>query len=492
MSEQEVERRGRERLPGAAWAICGVVVAVLVAVSPRYGWHRDELYFLQAGRNLDWGYIDQPPFTPFVARVADELARHDLVAIRVPAAAATGITVLLGAAIVRELGAARRGQILGAAAVAAGGFVLGAGHLLSTATFDVTFATALFLVTVRLLRTGEPRWWVAFGGVAGAALLNKHLIVLPVLALLVGLAVERRWDLLRSSWLLAGGALAAVVAAPNLVWQAANGWPQLDMAGALSERLAAESRALLIPSQALFLGPLLVPLLWWGGRWLWPDQAARPFRPLLWAWPVGLALTFASGGRPYYAFPLTLLVALVGVAADDRRPEPRRALPWLVAANAAIVLPLALPLLPLSMMEPAVAANEALAETVGWPELVEQVAAVVEGLPSDERRRVVLLTASYGEAGALDRFGPEHGLPPAHSAHNSYADFRRPAYDGATVVAVRYRMEHLEPHFEQCEQVAEIEVVHDIPNEINGTPILVCRGLRGTWDEVWPRLRHLS
>lgn len=482
----------RERLPTPVWLIAGSATVLLVAVASRYGWHRDELYFLQAGRHLAWGYIDQPPFTPFVARVADELARHNLVILRLLPALSTAATIVIGAALVRELGGSRRAQIAGAGAVAAGGFVLGAGHLLATATFDLTAWMALIWVTARMLSTGDARWWTAFGAVAGAALLNKHLIVLLVVAVLAGLIMERRWDLLVSPWVIAGGGLAVAIASPNLLWQAANGWPQLDMARALSDRLAAESRATLVPLQFAFLGPLLVPLLWRGSRWLHRHTPARPFRPLLWAWPAGLVLTFVSGGRPYYAFPLTLAIALAGVVAYDRRQHRPGVLSWLIAANAALVIPLALPLLPVRTMKPAIAMNEPLAETIGWPELVDQVAAVVQTLPTDEQDEVLLLTASYGEAGALDRYGPEHRLPAAYSPHNSYAEFRQPTNDRATVVAVRYEPAHLNAYFDRCGQVAVIGNAHDIPNEARGAPIVVCRGLRGTWTDVWPQLRHLS
>jgi hypothetical protein len=282
------------------------------------------------------------------------------------------------------------------------------------------------------------------------------------------------------------------IAAPNLVWQAVNDWPQLDMAQALSERLAAENRATLLPLQLLFVGPFLVPLLWWGARWLRRDPAAGPFRPLLWAWPAGLVMTFASGGRPYYALPLTLAVALSGIVAHEARPARTRALPWLVGANAVMSVPLALPVLPLAATGLSAVVNESVAETVGWPELAAQVATVVGDLPADERATVVLLTGSYGEAGALDRYGPDLGLPPAHSAHNAYADFRRPSDDDATVVAVRYALPLLEPHFDRCEEVAVVDNEHHIDNEVRGAPIIVCRGLRGAWPEVWSQLRHLS
>jgi MFS family permease len=473
-------------------AICVALIALLLLVARRYGWHRDELYFLEAGKHhLAWGYIDQPPFTPFVARLADAVAPGNLVVLRTAPALAAGVTVLLAALIARELGASRAGQVAGAGAMAACGFALGVGHILSTAAFDLTAWMALVWCAARLLRTGDPRWWVAFGGISGLALLNKDLVPLLVAALLVGLLTERRWELLRSPWLAVGGSLALAIAAPNLLWQADHGWPQRDMARALSERLGGENRGTLIPLQLLFSGPLMVPVLWAGARALAGATWARPYRALLWTWLAGVVLCFATAGRPYYVLPLTVVVLLAGAVAWVREGRTRL-LAWLLVPSAVVTVVLAVPVLPLRAVNVTATVNEAVAETVGWPQLVDQLASVVHRLPSGEQRSVVLLTRTYGEAGAIDRFGPARGLPHAYSGHNSYADFRRPSDDGATVVAVRYDASGLEQWFRSCRQVATVDNGLDIDNEVQGAPIVVCRGLRTTWAQTWPEMRFLS
>jgi len=184
-------------------------------------------------------------------------------------------------------------------------------------------------------------------------------------------------------------------------------------------------------------------------------------------------------------------VMLAGVVTAERTGRVRR-LAWFIIPTAVIGLPISLPLLPISTVSLAAKANPAVAETVGWPELTRQVAGVVRSLPPNERNSVVLLAASYGEAGALDRFGRDFGLPHAFSGQNSYADFRQPTDDAATVVAVRYQPTALASYFERCDQVGSVDNGRNIANEAQGTPILVCRGLRGTWTSVWSRLRFLA
>ena len=481
-------------VPAVAWRgallVAGTAVALLLAVAGRYGFHRDELYFVVAGKHLDWGYVDQPPFTPLIAHVASAL--DDGVAVlRVLPAIATAASVLLVALITREMGGNRRAQVLAAVSVA-GGFALGVGHLLSTATFDLTAWLAVLLIAARLLRTDEPRWWLAFGAVCGLALLNKHLIVQAAVAVVAGCAIDRRWRLLLSWELVAGGLIALVLASPNLVWQATNGWPQLEMAEALENRIGGENRALLVPGQVVLLGPALAPLLVAGIRRLASDASARVHRPLLWAWLVALVLTFVAGGRPYYPLPFAMVVLAAGIV----RWEAAR---WrtavgLVAVNAVITLPIALPLLPLDTFAdlPLAEVNEAAVETVGWPDLVRTVDGVLDDLPEGEREHAIVLALSYGEAGAIEVLGRDAGIPLPYSGHNHYWYWRQPPDDATTVIAVRYPAKRLAPFFDRCVRTTTISNGHGIENEVLGTPVHVCHGLQGTWDEVWPRLQHFS
>ena len=470
----------------AVLAVAGATALVLLAVSGRYGYHRDELYFREAGNHLAWGYVDQPPFTPFVARLSIAVFGDHVWSLRVLPALATAASVVLGALLARELGGDRRAQVLGAVVVAVSGFALGAGHLLSTATFDLTAWLALVLIAARMLRTGDARWWAAFGAVAGVALLNKNLVALLAVALVASLVLERRWGLLVTPWLAAGAGLALLIALPNLLWQANHDWPQVDMARAIADRIGGENRAALVPGQLLLVGPLLLPFFVTGVRRL---LGLVDERPLLWAWPIALVLTFISGGRPYYPLPLAMVVVTAGVVAA----RGRWVVPLLVVSGLT-VLPISLPVVPADKLAdfPGADINNELGETVGWPQLADEVAAARDALPPAERSRVVLLTGTYGEAGALDRFGPSRGLSPANSPHNSYWDWRRPTDDTAPVLAVRIGAPDLAPYFDDCRLVGRVDNHLDVDNEAQGQPIVLCRGLRTTWASLWPRLRRLS
>ncbi|MDX1621477.1 MAG: glycosyltransferase family 39 protein [Nitriliruptorales bacterium] len=480
-------------LPRAVWWITAAHFLLLLVLAGRYGHHRDELYFLEATQHLALGYVDQPPLVVYLAWLQTELFGVAVDTLRYLSAVASAGSVVVGALLAREFGGGRRAQIVAAGALAGSPFVLTTGHLLSTATFDFFFWMVGILVATRLLRTGETRLWVAFGALVGIALWNKHLVILLAVSLVLALTVSRRWRLLTPKWLVLGGIIAVGIAAPTLWWQATNGWPQLEMAGALSDRLGNENRTMLLPLQLLLIGPFLLPLVIAGLRWLFQrGRGGETYRPLLIAYLAALVLTFATGGRPYYPLPLAATVVVAGAVALERA-----SLRWLapaVAINALVALPLSLPLVPEGDLAstPIGDINDTQVEQVGWVRLKNQIQLVRYALPAAEADDVVVVTGTYGEAGAIDLYGDHAGLTPAYSGHNSYWHWRRPTDDDATVIAVRLPEELLSRNFEDCELAATVEIPFGIDNEVAGQPIWVCRGLRGTWEQAWPDFRHYN
>src|SRR5947207_3345091 len=184
-------------LASAPWAgialIAMAAVAVEMAVSARYGYVRDELYFLSAGRHLAFGYVDQPPLTPLLARAAAEFGGNTLVALRLVPALGLAALVVMTAAMSRMLGAGRTGQLLAALAAATCGEYLGAMHELTTTTPDFVCWAVTLLLVAKLLERRDPRWWLAVGTCAGVASEAKWNIAFLVAALAAGfLATEAR------------------------------------------------------------------------------------------------------------------------------------------------------------------------------------------------------------------------------------------------------------------------------------------------------------
>ncbi|HEX6676487.1 MAG TPA: glycosyltransferase family 39 protein [Actinomycetes bacterium] len=493
----------RTGLPPLAWRGIAVVAALLVAVelatAGRYGYHRDELYFLVASKHLAWGYVDQPPLTPALAALARVAFGDSLVGLRLLPALAVGTVVLLGGLLARELGGGRGAQLLTAACVAATAAVVAIGHLHGTTAYDLLFWGLALLLLARLARKREAWLWPLLGLVVGVGLENKATVLqLAGVGALALLADRQGRRLLATPWLLAGIAVALALWAPYLAWQAGHGWPQLAIFadlrrqdGGLGSGLAFVP--LQVPLTSIVLAPLWVAGLWW----LLRDPRGRPWRPIAVAYLLLVGFYTVVGGKPYYAagfYPALLAAGAVWLERRRGGAVPLRRLLPVVAVAVAVQLPLLLPVLPASTIGTVRAVNEDAGETYAWPTYVAQVLAVRDALPPAERDAAVAVTGNYGEAGALARYGGAWGRRASFSGHNSYWWWGAPSGDGSVVIVVGYEQARdvLEQRFRSVTLAGRLDNGHGVANEEQGHPVWVCRGLRGTWAGTWTDWRHYS
>ena len=250
-------------------------MAVELAVSGRYGFQQDELYFIVAGRHLAFGYVDQPPLVPLLTRISDVLGISPT-AIRVIPALAGGAVVVIAARLAALFGAGRFGRVLAALATACAPIVIGATHIGNTTPLDLlAWAAVLLCVTTALLRH-RPYWWLGAGAAAGAGLENNNLMVMLLAGLALGILVSEHRPVLRTRWPWLGAGIAAVIWAPNLIWQATHGWPQLAMASALHQQnTSAADYVGGLPAQLVYLGLLVIPLTIAGFIRLWRTPELR-------------------------------------------------------------------------------------------------------------------------------------------------------------------------------------------------------------------------
>jgi hypothetical protein len=494
-------REGAGNLPPLAMlpvaAIAAGVLGLLLVFAGGYGYHRDELYFIEAGKHPAFGYDDQPPLTPLIGRASVALFGNTPTGLRVASALALAACVVLAALIARELGGRARAQVVAAACVAASA-ALYLGHILSTATFDFLAWTVVVLLAARVLRAPRPGRWIALGAAAGLALENKWLVGLLLGSLLVGAALARRHDLLRGPWPWLAAAIALALWAPNLIWQADHGWPQRHLSSQIAGEDPLGARLKFLPFQLLIVSPLLAPVWIAGLVWLLRDARARPFRVLGLGYLATLVVCLATGAKEYYAvgwYPA--LLGAGGVALQEWlvRPVRRAVLAGAVALAAVASAFISLPLVPAGSLAdtPIPTLNDDVSGTVGWRRYAGQIARVWEGLPPDARRDGAIFTAGYGEAGTVARFGPALGLPRAYSGHNSYWSFGRPPDGAAPVVAVGFgSRRYLQRFFTGCRPVARLDNGARLDSDEQGAPIDVCAAPRRPWSALWPALHHLD
>lgn len=480
--------------------IAGVFIALELAMSARYGIHRDELYFLACARHLSWGYVDQPPLVPAIAWLATHIAGTSAPSLRVLPALAGGATVVLTGLMARELGGRRHAQLIAALAAATSPQVLAAFHLLSTAAFDQFFWAAICFAMVRLLRTGDERIWLIVGGLTGVGLMDKLNVAFLAFGLVVGLlasppAGRRIW---KNPWVGAGALLALMIWAPDIAWNAQHHWAALQMLHSLHGENSGLGASLgFIPSQLIVVGPMLIVLWLAGLRHLLRHRFARP---------LGIAyLTLAAaytltGGKSYYLAGMYFVLFAAGaVWAEKRLARRDRAtvgLGWvaLLLTGAVIALPLTLPVLPESALPHGSwegNINKDLSATVGWPTLVRQIAAVANGLPNNQRDGLVIFTGDYGAAGAVDLYGERYGLPHSISGHNNYWWWGPgPARDGATTIAVDLPRAYLLTIFSSVTSAGAVVTPGGVWSEERDEPIWICTGQKISWALAWPQARH--
>ncbi len=338
-----------DRVPALAWLIAAVFVAAELAVSGRYGFQQDELYFIVAGRHLAFGYVDQPPLVPLLTRITDVLGVSPT-AIRVIPALAGGVVVVIAARLAALFGAGRFGRVLAALATACAPIVIGATHIGNTTPVDLlAWAVVLLCVTTALLRH-RPHWWLGAGAAAGVGLENNNLMIMLLAGLALGILVSEHRPVLRTRWPWLGGGIAAVIWTPNLIWQATHGWPQLAMASALHQQNTSVADYLGgLPAQLVYLGLLVIPLTIAGLIRLWRTPELR-FIAVAATVIVVYVLAWVPG-KVYYTDGMAPAVLAAGSLATERwvargrRPRLRRGV--VIAASLvgmAIILPGLLPI----------------------------------------------------------------------------------------------------------------------------------------------------
>ena len=339
-----------------------------------------------------------------------------------------------------------------------------------------------------------------FGLVLGINLQAKFQVAILCAAMLLSTLVVGPRALLARPKLWAGAGIALVIASPALIWQALHGWPQLAFGRQVARvgNGGSEPRWAFPLLQALYVSPLLVPVWVAGLVALVREETLRAARPFAVAYGLLFVLLLAVGGKPYYLaglYPVLLAAGAVAAVRWARQGRVRGpALGAVLVANVVIVAWLMLPLVDERSLpgSPQVAVSPLPAETVGWPELVGTLAAVDRALPPGPRAHAVVLTRSYGEAGAVELLGPRVGLPPAYSGHNSYGDWGPPPESVTTVVAVGYDEATLRRWFADVRVVGRVDNAVGLPNEARDAPVAVASARRAPWAVLWPQLRHLA
>ena len=483
--------------------IAAAVTLVHLLTNGRYGFHRDELQFLSDARHLDWGFVAYPPLTPFLERISLSLFGLSLVGLRLFSVIAQAAAIVFTGLMAHELGGRRLAQFTAALAVALSPLPLFQGTEFQYSSFDYLWWVLIAYFTIRLLKTENPRWWLAIGAMVGLGLLNKYSIAFFIAGILGGMVLSRTRRDLKSGWFWSGIALALLIFLPNFLWLVRHDFISYQFLQYIHLRDVGEGRAEgFLTGQFWLCVNLFATPLWIAG--LVALFMNRRYRMLAWMYAIPLALFYFAQGRNYYMAAAYPMLLAMGAAVGERWIATLHRLGrW--AAEAVFFAGLAFCgayicalVLPLSAGGPlkdfALHSNGDLREEIGWPELVKTVAGIRDSLPPEQQASVGVLVGNYGEQGAIEMLGPAYHLPPPISTTNSAWLRGYPASPPTTLIVVGHSSEWVEENFTGCRQAGHNGNSEGVKNEESQyhTDIFVCGSLRLPWPDFWKKYQYFG
>lgn len=504
-------------LPTARWqvsvgllvaAIAGLKLVLHLYTGRYYGYFVDELYNLALARHLDWGYVDVAPMIALIGRIEVTLFGSSLSAIRLASALAGAGLVLLTGAIARELGGRRFAQGLAALCVLLAPGFLALDHFLNVNAFEPLCWMGCALILIRLINSGNEKLWLYFGLLAGIGLETKHSMLIFGFGLVAGLLFTPQRRYLFNRWVALAGVLAFLIFLPNLLWNIQHHFPFLEIQENI--RRAGRNVSLSLGSffgqETLAMLPLSAPI-WIAGLW---GLLRSRYRALAFAWGITTAIIFAMSPRVYYLFPaFPMLLAAGSVQFETWFRGPRTA--WikpvycaLMVLMGALLAPTLLPVLSpegyiryvraTHLEQPRVENHQLgplpqlFADQFGWEDMVAAVARVFNSLPPDVRGHTAIFGQNYGQAGAIDLFGPKYGLPPAISGHQNYFLWGPRGATGESMIVMGDSQKSLERKFASVQKVARVAHPYAMPYQ--HIDIFYCRGFKLSLAEAWPKVKN--
>jgi len=491
-------------------ALAGAKLIFHLLTANRYGVFRDELYYLACGEHLDWGYVDQPPLIALVAWMARHLFGDWLVGLRFFPALAGAATVWLTGKLAREMGGGALAQMLAALAVIAVPIYLVMHHWLTMNAFEPFIWIGCAWCIVRAIDRNEPRYWIWFGVLVGVGTETKYGIAFFIAAVVIGLILtpERRFLVTKQFWI--GALIAFLIFLPNLIWLTRHDFPFLELMHNIrqTQRDVVRGPIAFVIDQVQIMNPILLPL-WLGGLiWLFLGSERRRFRVLSIVYVALLAMFIVLRGKNYYLASIYPVLFAAGAVGLERITAAhwkwiRVAYPVLVLVSAIILAPTVSPILspegvvayqkklgfepPKAENQPTGPLPQYFADEFGWENMARETARVYKSLSPEEQARTAIFANSYGQAGAIDFFGPRLGLPKSICNHQSYWLWGPRDYDGSVVIVLGSDGTGDREHFQSVEPAGRAE--HPYSRRDEHFDIFLCRGFAGDLRQAWPKLK---
>lgn len=491
--------------------IASLKLLLQLSMDGRYGYFRDELYYIACSRHLAMGYVDQPPLIAALVWLELHIGGTSLYALRFLPAVMGAVLVVVAALLAREMGAQRFGTWFAALATACIAIGFAMNYLMTMNAFEPLLWMICAYIVVRIINTANQKLWLWFGIVAGIGLENKYSMGIFGFALVIGLLLTRERKAFRERWIWIGGLVALAILLPNLLWQVRHDWPFVQLMRNVHASESSVAPTQYFVQQIVIIGPVLFPIWFTGLLYLFFGKEGCRYRALGWSYAVAFAVMIAMKGKNYYLAPAYAMLMAAGAVSIERFLDRGRRL-WLKPAMVtvillatAILLPLTIPILSPKGLAQYIAElpvklpltqksfrGEALpqqfADQFGWRKMTSAVARVYDALPPSERAQACIFGENYGEASAIDFFGPPYGLPPALSGNQNYFYWGPGECTGAVLIVLGSEPEKWRALCNKVDVAAELDDPYGML--IEDRPVLVCHSLKMNLQHVWPRWKN--
>jgi hypothetical protein len=492
-------------------ALAKLVFHLLIA--NRYGIFRDELYYLACSEHLDAGYVDQPPLIAFISWIARHLFGESLLGLRLLPALAGAATVWLTGKLARELGGGVFAQGLAALAVFAAPIFLLMHHWLTMNAFEPLIWLACAWCIVRAIDRNQPRYWLWFGVLIGVGMENKYSTAFFAFAVLGALLFTPQRRFFANRWIWIGALCSLLIFLPNLIWLVRHDFPFLELMHNIrsTHRDVVRGPVAFIADQSKLMNPILFPICVGGLGWLFLSRQGSRFRILGWIYALLLVAFIVLKGKNYYlaaAYPM--LFAAGAVAFENigraRMSWSRPVYVALIVIVTCLLAPLSVPVLspenyiryqkalgfepPKAENQPTGPLPQHFADEFGWEEMARETGRIYNALPPEQRAKTAIFANSYGQAGAIDFFGPKYGLPKSISNHQSYWFWGPRDYTGESVIVLGSDGTGDREHFASVEVAGKTD--HPFSRRDEHFDIFLCRDLNTTLQKMWPKAKKFN
>lgn len=494
--------------PAVYIVACSVILAHLLTAG-RYGIFRDELYYIACARHLSTGYVDHPPLIAWMTWGVLHTLGSSLLALRLLPALASGLLVWMTGKITQEWGGGRYAQMLAALSIAPVPIYLILQHWLSMNAFEPLCWTGVLWAASRIILRHDARYWLVIGLLFGVSLENKYSIIFPIAGLLFGLSLtpERKW--LRTPYFLAAIAIAALLFTPNLLWLIHHGFPFLEFErhSRQSDSRILRGPATFLIDQARMMNPLLTPLWMAGLAWFF-TKGGKALRCVGFTAAFVILLLLATQAKNYYVSPIYPVLLAAGAILLEQwlkgRAWLRVGYPVAIVASGCVLAPLVMPILPVTQFlayheswhgftpvvfedEPERPLPQYFADEFGWEAMTEKTAEAFHSFPLQAQAHTAIFANNYGEAAAIDFFGPRYGLPASISKAETYWLWGPRQYDGESVIVLGSNGRGDHEFFRSVEPVGHVTDTYARADQ--RFTIFYCEGMHPPLATLWPRIK---